>query len=254
MALRVLAVHDRVKNASLKVIEEEQQMITVTGGKGAGLNNEDIKPDEFAATMAYGKRLLRTLRNEWTVVLLQDPNPKLFLALSAPRTLFVTSGVLEGGVDEDQLAMLISQEMAHFMHGHIIENHLHKRLGIVLWLSVMAFMDPSGLSEFLLESMLIPYYGFFFNDTGHDEVREYDSAQTEEVYPSSFATMVAAKYDARAGVSVFEKSWYKGAMGEDYEAVIGQNPNAVLKVLAELELRPDRDPYWKNPILAWWSS
>ena len=134
---------------------------------------EDVKKDEAKlakklledSKVAFWAESLERLEGaqlegieNWQYVLVKSPIPNAFVSEMLPQRLFVTTGLFDQFVDnDDELAMILGHEISHLIQGHLSQSSMLESIlrGIEI---VVLMIDPTegllslGLAAFLASS------------------------------------------------------------------------------------------------------
>lgn len=100
------------------------------------------------------------LTHPWTMIVTYDPIPNAMVHGFLPRHVFITTGCLERFArNKDQLAMVLSHELSHYILGHTMANARSEAIIKSLCVTMLSMIDPSGGLAGLALELITPSIG-----------------------------------------------------------------------------------------------
>lgn len=120
----VAVVGSNIIRSAKKFVEEEMQKVAEEHKKSLKDEKNTIIKIENNAQYIYWKKAKERMGIEsgvkWTFVLVDIDEPNAFVSEFIPSTIFVTRGMLEMFVaNDDELALILGHEISHLICGHI---------------------------------------------------------------------------------------------------------------------------------------
>jgi len=134
----------------------------------------------------------------WSYVLISSPIPNAFVSAMLPHKIFVTTGLFEKFVhNDDELAMILGHEVSHLIRGHFA-----KSSNIESWIrgfEIFALMlDPT-------EGLLSLGVASFLSSTREALVAAFSRANETEADELGLRLAAMSCFDTKRGIEVYRK-------------------------------------------------
>jgi Zn-dependent protease with chaperone function len=226
---RVTTAARRIVEEDIKLLEEEAntlktKVVNAAGGEGNG-KTADPSPEEIrvVALLSEKQELLARISGQWHFFLTDSPHINAFVADSFPKTIFVNEGMLDKlHPTDDELAVVMSHEMSHFIHSHNKARAQFQFLVYLTQLVLFAVVDPLGGASFVFDMVV--------SDASKVLLATHSRESEEEADMTGLKIAAKACYNTLAGVEVFNKlakaaenknhvySWLDSHPASDYRA------------------------------------
>lgn len=208
---RLIRIGERVTTAARQLVEEEIKQLETEAAvikTKAPPSNADAKTgapavlsadeERVALLLAEKHELLARISGQWHFFLTDSPQINAFVADSFPKTIFVNEGLLDKlHPSDDELAVVMSHEMSHFIHDHNKARANFQFLVYLTQLALFAVVDPLGGASFVFDLVV----------SRASEVLLATHSRENEEEADMTGLQIAAKacYNTVAGVDVFNK-------------------------------------------------
>mmetsp|Transcript_8186 Transcript_8186/g.10644 ORF Transcript_8186/g.10644 Transcript_8186/m.10644 type:complete len:475 (-) Transcript_8186:56-1480(-) len=137
------------------------------------------------------------LAKSWKIVVTDNELPNAFVNGFLPRRIFLTKGLLkEFCKTEEELALVLSHELSHFLLGHTKDILMVNAVVQVIAVSLISIIDPTGgLGSFVLE-LVIPWLGSIIGAS-------FSRDQEHQADDFGFEIIANACYEPRKALSIF---------------------------------------------------
>jgi len=134
----------------------------------------------------------------WSFVLISSPIPNAFVSEMLPQKIFVTTGLFDEFVrNDDELAMILGHEVSHLIKGHFSEASVFE--SIVRGVEILVLMlDPT---EGLLSLGLVS----FLSSSREALVAAFSRGHETEADELGCRLAAMSCYDTKRGIEVFRK-------------------------------------------------
>jgi len=186
------AVHDKVERIGTRIVRAAQKL-TGKELEEAHKSEEEDEEELERLTEAY-----KRIRGRWSYVVLDTDVANAFVTEMLPRTIFVTTGLLNDLVEnDDELALILGHEISHMIHGHNTESNAVELMLKTVEVLILS-LDPSEgfLSLLVTEaSRMLPNV----LTLSHSRHCEHEADET------GIKVAAMACFDTNRGVNVFRK-------------------------------------------------
>jgi len=162
------------------------------------LLNEDSEVQFWIAALEHVEGTYLQGSQNWSYVLIPSPVPNAFVSEMLPQKIFITTGLFEKFVNnDDELAMILGHEVSHLIMGHFSASSYIESLirGIEIF---VLMLDPT-------EGLLSLGIAGFLSSGREALVAAF--SRTHEVEADELGCKLAAMscYDTRRGIEVYRK-------------------------------------------------
>jgi len=209
---------ERIRKVGRKILQSTQKYVRDNLEEAIFQARERIKKEEtFIKENALAKKLKEDSEvkywvaalehiegynlegiDNWSFILISSPIPNAFVSEILPQKIFVTSGLFEQFVkNDDELAIILGHEVSHLIKGHFSEASLFE--AIIRGAEILLLMlDPT---EGLLSIGMVS----FLSTTREAIVAAYSRGHETEADELGCRLAAMSCYDTRHGIEVFRK-------------------------------------------------
>mmetsp|Transcript_11897 Transcript_11897/g.27790 ORF Transcript_11897/g.27790 Transcript_11897/m.27790 type:complete len:439 (+) Transcript_11897:167-1483(+) len=184
-----------VKEAKEEIMKDE---VYVKDKRLAKLINQDPEVEYWVRALEHIEGASLEGIENWSYVLISSPIPNAFVSEMLPQKIFITTGLFDKFVNnDDELALILGHEISHLIMGHLSVSSLYE--SIIRGAEILVLMlDPT-------EGLLSLGIASFLSKTREAVVASF--SRTHEVEADELGCRLAAMacYDTRRGVEVFRK-------------------------------------------------
>lgn len=186
---------DAVKKAKDRLVNDETY---ISEQELAKLLNDDADVQFWVAALEHVEGAsLQGIQN-WSYVLIPSPIPNAFVSEMLPQKIFVTTGLFDKFVNnDDELAMILGHEVSHLIKGHFSSSSYVESLirGVEIF---VLMLDPT-------EGLLSLGIASFLSSSREAVVAAF--SRTHEAEADELGCRLAAMscYDTRHGIEVYRK-------------------------------------------------
>lgn len=203
---RVATISNRLRRIALEKSHtklEEAIQECMANYEASTINNVDATPEQLAKAylleqpevQAWITAVERLDADDWDYVLIHSPVPNAFVTETFPRHIFVTQGLFDQYVtNDDELALVLAHEMSHLILSHNTETNNFEFALRALELLLLSLDPTDGLVFFVTVASLRSLWSRAFS-RGHE--READELGVE--------LAARACFDTRRAVKVFDR-------------------------------------------------
>lgn len=186
---------EAVAKAKVEIINDEAY---IQERRLTKLINEDPEVEYWMKALEHIEGASLEGIENWSYVLISSPIPNAFVSEILPQKIFVTTGLFDKFVNnDDELAMILGHEVSHLLMGHFSVSSYYESM--VRGAEILVLMlDPT-------EGLLSLGIASFLSNTREAVVASF--SRTHETEADELGCRLAAMscYDTRRGVEVFRK-------------------------------------------------
>jgi len=186
---------EAVERAKDKITKDE---IYIKERQLAKLLNEDSEVKFWIAALEHVEGASLEGIQNWSYVLISSPIPNAFVSEMLPQKIFVTTGLFDKFVNnDDELAMILGHEVSHLIKGHFsVSSYIESLIRGVEILVLM--LDPT-------EGILSLGIASFLSSSREALVAAFSRAHETEADELGCRLAAMSCYDTRRGVQVYRK-------------------------------------------------
>jgi predicted Zn-dependent protease len=250
-------VEEEIKELKKEASALKAQAGPVGGDEKSEDSSASASPDlvRVNALLMEKEELLGRISGQWHFFLTDSPQINAFVADSFPKTIFVNEGMLDKlHPTDDELAVVMSHEMSHFIHSHNKARANFQFLVYLTQLILFAVVDPLGGVSLVFDMAV--------SQASNLLLASHSRENEEEADMTGLKIAAKACYNTLAGVEVFEKlhkvaesshhvyTWLDSHPASDYRAKYLRDATATYNAAPDcLEMQKDLK---KAAKFYWW--
>eukprot|EP00536_Pseudo-nitzschia_multiseries_P013363 jgi/Psemu1/245256/estExt_Genewise1.C_5670017 len=186
---------EAVAKAKEKILKDE---VYVKDRRLTKLLNQDPDVEYWVRALEHIEGASLEGIENWSYVLISSPIPNAFVSEMLPQKIFVTTGLFDQFVNnDDELAMILGHEVSHLILGHLSVSSFYESL--IRGAEILVLMlDPT-------EGLLSLGIASFLSNTREALVASFSRTHETEADELGCRLAAMACYDTRRGVEVFRK-------------------------------------------------
>ncbi|VEU38723.1 unnamed protein product [Pseudo-nitzschia multistriata] len=162
------------------------------------LLNEDPEVKKWITALEHIEGASLQGIENWSYVLISSPIPNAFVTEMLPQKIFVTTGLFDQYVkNDDELAMILGHEVSHLILGHMSASSFYE--SVVRGAEILILMlDPT-------EGLLSLGLASFLSNSREAVVASFSRAHEREADELGCRIAAMACYDTKRGIEVLRK-------------------------------------------------